>query len=311
MTKSGNGPGVLLVCGASNTDLVCKTDRLPRAGETVASFSFDIFPGGKAANQAVAAARCGATVVFVGAFGDDDYGRTRRAELAEEGIELGYCAEVAGVPAGLALITVDGAGENQIVTVAGANGMVRVERLDTAIEECRPAVLLFPNEAPPEVVERLATHPTPALKLCNAAPFTESLRALAASVDYLICNEVEAAGFLGRDVRPGEDARQAVRELAGLTRRGAIITLGEHGAVGCADGEVVEAPAPAVDVVDTTGAGDAFCGAFAAWLASGSAFADAVRAGVQSGALAVTRAGAQPSLPRREQILERLGQLTG
>lgn len=307
MTTTGRDvAGTLLVCGASNTDLVCTTDRLPRPGETVASISFDVFPGGKAANQAASAARCGANVVFVGAFGDDAYGAARRAELAAAGIDLRFCDQVAGVPSGLALIAVDQQGENQIITVAGANASVRVELLDAAIEACRPDVLLFPNEAPAAIVERLASHPVAGLKLCNAAPFTEDLRPLAGQLDYLICNEIEAAGFLGREVLPGEDAREAVRELAELPRRGAIVTLGEHGAVGCADGAVIDVPAPVVDVVDTTGAGDAFCGAFAAWIAGGSSFEDAVRAGVQSGSLAVTRAGAQPSLPDRGQILERL-----
>ncbi len=294
--------GSILIAGSSNTDLVCRTDRLPRPGETVASTSFDVYPGGKAANQAVAAARSGARVYFVGALGDDEYGAARRLELEAEGIRTGHLRTIPGETSGLALIAVDDSGENLIITVAGANDRVRVDELDAAIEESSPSVTLFPHEAPWPVVERLTSYPAGSTKILNAAPYADRLRELVGSIDILICNEIEASGFAGYDVSAA-NCEEAVRELASLARRAAIITLGEFGAVACEQLSTFSVRAPKVPVVDTTGAGDAFCGAFAAWLAAGESLERAVNAGVVAGALAVTRAGAQPSLPRREEII--------
>ena len=295
----------ILVTGSSNTDLVCLTDRLPRPGETVASTSFAVYPGGKAANQAVAAARSGANVVFAGCFGDDDYGRDRYAELEAEGIDLTYSRVIEGETSGLALIAVDSAGENIIITVGGANERISVEQLREAFRDREYDVVLLPNEAPPDVVREIVTSAGAATVVLNAAPFASYLSEIAGSVDVLVCNEVEASQFLGRDVKIGA-AQEAVIELAGLAGGGAVITLGAAGAVGSLDGDVLEVPALDVKVVDTTGAGDAFCGAFAAWLASGRGFDEALQAGVVAGSLAATRAGAQPSLPRYEEIVSRL-----
>lgn len=297
--------GRTLVAGSSNTDLVCMTDRLPRPGETVASNSFAVYPGGKAANQAVAAARSGSNVVFAGCFGDDDYGRDRYAELRAEGIDLTHSRVIEGETSGLALIAVDQAGENLIITVGGANDRTSVEQLREAIRGQEYNVALLPNEAPPDVVREIVTSAGAATVVFNAAPFASYLSEIVASVDVLVCNEVEASQFLGREVEIAA-ARQAVIELAGLASGGAVITLGAAGAVGCLNDAVLEVPALAVDVVDTTGAGDAFCGAFAAWLAGGRGFDEALRAGVVAGSLAATRAGAQPSLPTHQQIVDTL-----
>ena len=308
MTMTGSlAAGGILVVGSSNTDLVCQTDRLPLPGETVASSSFAIHPGGKAANQAVAAARTGATVSFVGCFGDDDYGRERRTELGEEGIDLSHADVVPGEPSGLALIAVDPDGENLIITVGGANDRVSTEQLERAMSGRIYDAILLPNEAPPDVV-RLACSADrgDAVLVLNAAPFAGFLRDVAPQIDVLICNEIEAAQFLDRDVSV-DRASQDVEELARRTRRGAIITVGESGAVGCWDGQLVEAPAHPVNVTDTTGCGDAFCGAFSAWLAGGSTFGEALRAGVAAGSLAAATAGAQPSLPREDDIRAILG----
>ena len=304
MTGSGQS-GRILVTGSSNTDLVCQTDRLPRPGETVAASAFNIYPGGKAANQAVAAARAGAQVAFVGGFGGDDYGRDRRAELEYEGIDLTHSAVFEDEPSGLALIAVDPAGENLIFTVGGANLRVTVDQFQAALEAAPCDVVLLPNEAPREVVRRAVAARDGATVVLNAAPFEEYLRAVVGAVDVLICNEVEAGQFLGRDV-DASSAMDAARELAGLCRGSALITLGAEGAVGWHGGGGRHVPALRVDVVDTTGAGDAFCGAFAAWLARGAAFDEALQAGATAGSLAATRAGAQPSLPTRDEILRHL-----
>ena len=303
MTTGSSTAGRILVIGSSNTDLVCQTDRLPLPGETVASTSFAVYPGGKAANQAVAAARAGAVVSFVGCFGNDDYGQERRRELDGEGVNLEYAEDVPGQPSGLALIAVDPEGENLIITVGGANDHISVEQIERAMSDARHDVILLPNEAPQDVVGRVcaAVIGGPIVVL-NAAPFGDFLRDIASRIDVLICNEIEAAQFLDREVAVERAAADA-EDLARETRRGAIITVGEAGAVGCWDGQTFEIPAHSVDVVDTTGCGDAFCGAFAAWLARGSSFDDAMSAGVAAGSLAASIPGAQPSLPREQDIL--------
>ena len=302
MMAGNSTVGRILVVGSSNTDLVCLTDRLPLAGETVASYSFAVYPGGKAANQAVAAARAGATVTFVGCFGDDDYGRERRSEMDAEGIDLSHAVVVAGEPSGLALIAVDPAGENLIITVGGANDHISVEQFDRASSEGDYSVILLPNEAPADVVRRVcsADHGD-ALVVLNAAPFDGFLRDIAPEIDVLICNEIEAAQFLGREASV-ERAVQDVEDLAARAGRSAIITVGEAGAVGSWNGQTIQVPAHPVDVVDTTGCGDAFSGAFAAWLARGATFKEALSAGVAAGSLAAATSGAQPSLPDEHAV---------
>ncbi|MEZ4573066.1 MAG: ribokinase [Thermomicrobiales bacterium] len=304
MTGSASA-GHILVLGASNTDLVCTTDRLPGPGETVASTSFAVYPGGKAANQAVAAMRAGGQVAFVGCFGDDDYGHARCNEMAAEGIDLAHARVIEDETSGLALIAVDQGGENLIITVGGANDRISGDQLRDAIDQSSWDVLLMPNEAPAEVVHQALTGMQEAITVFNAAPFVDSLRELARLVDVLVCNEVEASQFLGRSVTEVTAAHD-VEELAGLAGGEAVITLGAAGAVGW-DGETsCVAPALSVTVRDTTGAGDAFCGAFASWLARGASFEDALRAGTVAGSLATTRAGAQPSLPSLAEIQKHL-----
>ncbi len=298
--------GRILVIGSSNTDLVCQTNRLPLPGETVASYGFNIYPGGKAANQAVAAARAGASVAFVGGFGDDEYGQARFQEMEGEGIDLSPSRVFEGVSSGLALIAVDPAGENLIITVGGANERVDVGQLEEAVSGPAFDLILMPNEAPPDVIALAVDSDSGARVVLNAAPFSDHLLKLAGNVDILICNEIEAGQFLRRPIELAT-LETDVSALADVCRGSAVITLGSAGAIGFQAGELWRVAALEIEAVDTTGAGDAFCGAFAAWLASGESFGDALRAGVVAGSLAATRAGAQPSLPSRDEIATRLG----
>jgi ribokinase len=293
----------ILAMGMSNTDLVCRTPRLPSAGETIAGSSFDTFAGGKGANQAVAAARSGATVMFAGAVGDDEYGRERRLDLETAGIDTSALQTISGVRSGIAIIIVDDSGENQIVTVAGANGAVEEDRLLQNVADLDYDLLLMTWELAPglntKLIEALpATLPI----VLNTAPFDASVASVLEDTRVIvIANEVEASQLLGSTVRV-DDAMDAARSIQRLGCRAAVITLGKHGAV-CADAEGCwSVPAPVVSVVDTTGSGDAFCGAFSAWLAAGAVLEDAVLAGVHAGSLAATRPGAQPSLPLKEDI---------
>jgi ribokinase len=294
--------GIVLVVGSSNTDLVGRAPRLPVAGETLRGSSFATYPGGKGANQAVAAARAGASVRFVGAIGSDDFGTQRRAELAAEGIDVTGVRVVAGAASGVALIIVAESGDNQIILVPGANDTVTPEIARDAVAAGRFDVLSLTLEIPLEsVAAAVAGNEGRGLVVLNCAPFDARVLALLPDVHLLVGNEIEAGQLLGREVRP-EDARDAVLALLELGSCASVITLGQHGAVLADETGVVTVAAPQVPVRDTTGAGDAFCGAVAAWLAAGGSLRESVAAGVVAGAIAVTRDGAQPSLPYRQEI---------
>ena len=293
----------IVAAGMSNTDLVCRTPRLPVAGETVAGISFSTFAGGKGANQAVAAARAGATVWFCGATGDDAYGRARRNDLASGGIDVEHLQELEGVPSGIALIVVDDTGENQIVTIAGANGEVDADRASRAIARLSIDLALMTWELAPETtVQIIAAISSDVPVVLNIAPFHKTVRDVLPDQRLIVvCNEIEAGQLLRQPV-DGDNALDAATSILELGCRAVVITLGASGAVGAAPGETWTVRPPAVDVLDTTGAGDSFCGAFAAWLAGGASLVEATEAGVFAGAIATTVHGAQPSIPTHEQI---------
>lgn len=295
--------GKVVVVGSSNTDLVSRSERLPVAGETVFGTSFAIFPGGKGANQAVAARRAGADVRFVGAIGDDAFGDDRFDELAREEIDLTFLSRIEGATSGVAQIVVDASGENQIVVVPGANDLLSPEATTAAIDDdCR--VLSAVLEVAFDAVRAAFVAPRTGLGILNAAPFDPRVVEILGSVDVLVCNESEAAALLGQQIAAADvaGARRAALALRDLGPRAAVITLGPAGAVVADEAGDRAFSAPSVEVVDTTGAGDCFCGVLAAWLASGATLDDAVVAGVAAGSLAVTAAGAQPSLPTRPAI---------
>lgn len=301
----------LLVAGSSNTDLVCRSPRLPRPGETVRGDGFQIFAGGKSANQAVAAARAGASVAFAGAVGSDPYGMARVRDLANEGIDVRHVSVLDGEQSGVALIVVDRQGDNQIIYISGSNDRLSGEQVIAAMEATQPRVVLLNLEAPLETVTAaLEAARSEQRRVLNCAPYDERIREELPLVDVLVCNEIEAGELLGKAVTM-ETALEDVGALRNLGADAAIITLGASGAVFSSDSSRVHIPAPEVTVVDTTGCGDAFCGVLSAWLAAGSSLEDAVRAGVIAGALAATREGAQASLPVRDEILEHLESRNG
>jgi ribokinase len=293
----------IVVAGMSNTDLVCRTPRLPAPGETIAGTSFDTYPGGKGANQAVAAARAGAEVLFVGAVGDDQYGIDRASDLQAEGIDLHALQKIDDVHSGVALIWVDDHGLNSIVTVAGANGQVEPEIARQRIDAYPHDLLLMTWELHPETSTAiLGAASSSAMIVLNAAPFDATvIQVLEDDRLVLVCNEVEASQILGRDVDE-ENAALAVASLQQRGCRAAVITLGAAGAVASSGGQHFQVAAPPADVIDTTGAGDTFCGVFATWLAEGASMELALRAGVHAGTLATMHHGAQPSIPRRDAV---------
>ena len=301
MTNSS--PVDVLVAGAINTDLVAMVNRAPEAGETVTGHGFAVFGGGKGANQAVAVARSGASVALLGATGDDDFGRARQAEVRAEGIVTDWIETNPDVASGVALITVEAHGENRIAYIPGATLTITAERAVSCLKAVRPRFLLVPNELSPAALLALVTGAKAMgiTVILNAAPDPRIALPMLGSVDILIANWGEAVELSGN---PPEDqsAHQVVASLRRLGPSRLVITLGKEGAIGVDGDEMHTVCSPVVDAVDTTGAGDTFCGALAASLARDCAFRAAIEYAVVAGAISVTRAGAQSSIPARHEI---------
>jgi ribokinase len=283
---------VIAVVGSINLDVVVAVERHPAPGETVVGGDRQELPGGKGANQAVAAARLGAAVALVARVGADAAGERLRDGLVAEGVDVAHVVTDADAPTGMALIAVDGAGENTIVVSPGANARVGAGDVDAAREVLAAApVTLLQHEVPGDAVAA-AIAAAGGTVVLNPAP----ARALVAAVDVLVPNRGELEALAGRGGDPVELAR-------GLERaRAVVVTLGAEGAV-VVQGERAERIAsPRVQAVDTTGAGDAFCGALAQALADGATLVEAARWAVRAAAVSVTRVGAQGGLPRREDV---------
>jgi len=296
----------VVVLGSLNMDLVVKTRRLPRPGETVAGQEFRMVPGGKGANQAVAVARLGGRVAMVGRVGPDAFGETLRAGMLRQGVNVDHVLVDEASTTGIALILVDGrTGENSIAIVAGANGRVSLDDLTRAeplFQEARALVLQF--EVPVEVVEQAAelARGYGLRVVLNPAPAHPVPIAFLRKADYLIVNETELEIFSERAVESLESARAAAGVLTNRGVEVVIVTLGEKGALLATPQGSVGIPARQVQAVDTTAAGDAFVGAFTVALLGGVALEQAVRYAVCAGTLAVTRFGAQTSLPSAEEV---------
>jgi ribokinase len=298
----------ICVVGSLNMDLVMRTPHLPAPGETISGGPFATHPGGKGANQAVAAARLGAAVAMVGRVGGDAFGARLRTELTEADIDIRQVVTLPDMASGVALIAVEASGQNSIIIAPGANGALTPADVEAANPPITAAqVLLLQLETPLPAVQRAAelAHATGTLVLLNPAPAQPLPAELLAQVDYLIPNEQEAALLLGETIATGADAAGAAQRLCAQTGvGGVVITLGAQGALlAQAQTEPQFVPAHPVAVVDTTAAGDAFVGAFAVALAEGRTPAEAMRWGNAAGALAVTTAGAQPSLPTRNAVV--------
>jgi ribokinase len=289
----------IVVIGSTMVDLVAFADRLPDAGETLVGTRFLQGFGGKGANQAVMAARFGAEVAMVAAVGADPNGRAIVANLRDQGVGVDDVATV-DATSGVAPIWVDGAGMNRIIIVPGANRLVDGAAAAAAVERIRPAVVVGQLEIPQAATAAgfEAARAVGATTILNPAPGAALDPALVAASDWLVPNETEFVAIGGRPPTgdPAADAA-AIAELGERLGRGLIVTLGERGAAlhpaGATD--VTWIDAPAVQAVDTTGAGDAFVGAFAVGLGLGWSAAEAARLGCLAGADSVTRAGTQTS----------------
>ena len=282
------------VVGSFMMDLVIRGPRRPDRGETVIGSSFETYLGGKGFNQAVAAARAGASTAMVGRLGDDDFGRQFLALLEGEGIDATSVGADSEIGTGVGAPFVEDSGENSIVVVPRANHALNPDHVRAAAGVIESAkVLLLQLELPVAATLEAATIGRAAgvTVVLNPAPAVGALDVFKGLVDYVVPNESEAAQLGGPD------------ELLDVTgARGIALTLGERGATVLADGLSTSVGAHIVDCVDTVGAGDAFCGALAAQLAAGASLIDAVTFANAAGALAVSIPGAEPSMPRRAAI---------
>jgi ribokinase len=306
----------LTVLGSLNMDISVTVPSLPGPGATVLGSAAVFAPGGKGANQAVAAARLGGEgliVAMIGCAGDDDFGRALRAALRAEGVDDSAVRTVTGVPTGIAMITVDRAGENIITVAPGANRELSVADVADIGDNASAAghVLVISAEVPvPVISAALAASAGRALRVLNLAPAPpEAAELVAAGPEWLVVNESEAAAVLGRGVAGLEQAAAAASDLVAAGARNAVVTAGAAGAAYCGPGAghpghpgTVTVPGFKVTAIDTVGAGDTFVGALAVALAAGVTPVDAVTAAAAAGAAAAARPGTQPGMPRPADV---------
>ena len=294
----------IIVFGSLNMDLVAQVPRLPKPGETLLGKDFTTVPGGKGANQAVAAARLGAPTMMVGRVGEDSFGVALCNSLQASNVVTDLVLTAKG-PSGVALINVDEAGENQIVVVPGANGKVDlsdVKRLPLGTE---PSVLLMQFEIPLMAVQAAAKWAVGHCVIVDPAPARSDLPSdFYGLVDILTPNQTEASQLVGLKVKSVSAAMEAAQVLRQRGTSTVIVKLGSQGAVVASESEVFHVPAFEVKAVDTVAAGDAFNGGLAVALAEGKSLRSAVVWASAVAALSVTKAGAQSSMPIRKQVEE-------
>ena len=304
----------IAVVGGINIDLVARTARIPKPGETVIGRDLSMVPGGKGANQAVAAARLEANVFMIGRLGDDTFGGQLRRSLATADVDLTYVFESANSASGVAVIVVDEAGENSIVVALGANARVTPADVEAAASVIAASdALLLQLEIPLETVLRAAAlgHAHGVKVILNPAPARALPAELLSLADILVPNETETAQLSGMPTESLADLEAAAARFLRFGVNAVILTLGRRGALLAQEDRTRYFPSFEVSrVVDTTAAGDAFMGGLATAIAEGQDLNEAILWANAAGALAVTRAGAQPSLPTRQEVEALLAQAT-
>ena len=302
-------PSIIIV-GSLNMDLVVRVPHLPAPGETILGRDFHTIPGGKGANQAVAAARLGGIVHMIGRVGQDKYGQTLRANLSAEGINVDYVQADSESASGVALITVDEAGANTIVVAPGANMALTSQDVSQACKRIASMdVLVLQLEVSLDCVLEAARagRARGAKVVLNPAPSRLLSDDIYKNVDVLVPNETETSLLTGLPIDTMEKAEQAANRLLEMGVGTVVLTLGGRGALVVMPGESSIHILPhVVQVIDTTAAGDAFVAGLAVGLAEGLNLAEAARLGNSAGAIAVTRLGAQPSMPNREDVVRML-----
>lgn len=297
--------GSILVVGSSNTDMVIKAGKFPVPGETILGGEFFMFPGGKGANQAVAAARLGGKVTLLAKVGSDIFGKQALQQFINEGIDTTFTITDQKNPSGIALITVDGKGENTIVVAQGANGALDPSDLRQAEKEItRYDILLIQLEIPLETVKHAASVASKNGKkvILNPAPAASLPMEIFKDLYLITPNESETETLTGIEIKNKDDAKLAAIKLKEKGVAHVVITLGGEGAYLFSEGEGIQIPAPKVKAIDTTAAGDVFNGALAVAISEGASLKEAVSFANQAAAISVTKMGAQSSAPYRKEI---------
>lgn len=295
----------ILVIGSSNTDMVIKAAKLPKAGETVMGGAFLMNPGGKGANQAVAAARLGGNVKFIAKVGSDIFGRQAIKQFEKESIDTSFVFTDSDSPSGVALISVDSGGENCIMVAPGANNKLSIQEIDKALQNISaPAIVLLQLEIPINTVEH-------ALELCsskglqivlNPAPAAHLSRDSFHNMSFITPNESEAEMLTGINVIDESSAKKAAQKLKSIGVNNVIITMGTKGAYIHNEKISKLVSAPIVKANDTTGAGDCFNGSLAVALSENIPFEESVHFACKAASISVTRMGAQSAMPYRKEV---------
>lgn len=295
----------IVVVGSSNVDLIMKMVHLPEKGETVTDAEFFQVYGGKGANQAVAAARAGGNVAFVSCVGKDAYTPQMVHNYNNDGIDIRFVFKEENIASGHALIMIDQTGENIISVAPGANNLLTPSKIDKALSIINEAAMIvmqyeIPEETIKYVIDLANQKNIPVLwNVAPARPFDFSY---IPKVNILVLNEVEAGFLTEMPVENETDAEKAAEKLVAKGVEKVIITLGSQGALVVTKNEKVSVASYKVNAVDTTAAGDTFCGAFAVALVEGKSLKDSLQFASAAAAISVTRMGAQPSAPKREEI---------
>ena len=297
----------IVVIGSSNVDLIMKMQRLPAIGETVTDAVFFQVFGGKGANQAVAAARAGGKTTFINCVGDDAYTPQMLKNFIEDGLDISYVYRVTGIASGHALVMIGGEGSNYLSVSPGANYKLTPDLIDRAMpvfEEA--AIIVMQYEIPADTIRYvLGIAESKSIPvLWNFAPARNFDFSLFPGVEILVVNETEAAYLCGQKVETDTEIEDAAEMLLKYGSRLIIITAGKKGVFALSHDERIYVPAFNVDAVDTTSAGDVFCGCFAVAATEGKSLIESLRFASAASAICVTRIGAQPSAPTRKEIDE-------
>ena len=295
---------MITVIGSINLDMIATAGRLPLPGETISGGDFSTAPGGKGANQALAARRAGTAVSMTGATGKDAFADTALDLMKAAGVDLSDVVETE-TSTGVALILVGGDGENMIAVVPGANGTITAERAGKAVTAMpETGIVLLQLEIPQEAVSaalaRAAERDLTAI--LNLAPFTDAAARLAEHAPIIVANETEFSALTGKTLDTTDAVSQAALAYSALRGQTVIVTLGADGVVASQNDRTFHVAAPRIEPVDTVGAGDTFCGYLADGLYRGLPLEDAVRRAARAGALACLKPGAQPSIPTADEV---------
>ena len=295
----------IIVIGSANSDLVMTLPNIPQSGETLLGGEFNIYPGGKGANQAVAAAKAGGDVTFLGCIGDDDFGQQTLASLNSYGIETDCIKTVTNCASGVALIFVDHQANSSIGVASGANNELSetyVQRYQTQIEQAACVLMQLETPINSNIIAAKIAQQAGAITILDPAPAQDLPEALLQHIDIITPNETEAKQLTGLSINTPEDAKHAAKRLARQGVKNVLITMGSKGVYVKTPEQEAFIPAFTVDSVDTTAAGDTFNGALSVALTRGDDLFDAVKFACAAAAISTSRQGAQPSIPSVEDI---------